>query len=62
MKSYIVILFAIVLRTMTSYTTKPIPSDTFTILCNIVILIVFKVLSNIVVTVKELIVIELTIY
>jgi len=62
MESYAVVLFAIVLRTVTSCITEPIPSNTFIILCSIVVLIVLKVLSNIVVIVKELIVVELAIY
>jgi len=61
-KSHTVILLAIVLRAVISYITKPIFSDTFTILYSIVVLIVLKVLSNIVVTVKELIIVELIIY
>jgi len=61
-ESYIIILFTIVLRTVANYTTEPIPNNTFTILCNIVILIILKVLNNIVATVKKLIVIEFTIH
>jgi len=62
MKSRVIILFAVVLRAVTSYTTESIPSDTFTVLCSMIVLIVLKVLSNIVVTVKKLIVIEFAIY
>jgi len=62
MESYIVILLTVVLRTVTSYTTEPIPNNAFIVLCSIVILIVLKVLSNIVVTIKELTIVELTIY
>jgi len=57
-----VVLFTIVLRIVINYITEPTPSDAFIILCNIVVLIIFKVLSNIVVTIKELIVVEFTIY
>ena len=61
-KSRVIILFTIVLRAVTSYTTEPTPSNTFTMLCSIIVLIIFKVLSNIVIAVKKLIIIKLTIY
>jgi len=62
MESRVVILFAVVLRVMISCTTESTPSDAFIVLCSIVVLIVLKILSNIVVAVKELIVVELAIY
>ena len=57
-----VVLFAVVLRTVTSYTTESTSSDAFIVLCSMIVLIVLKTLSNIVITVKELIVMELIIY
>jgi len=62
MKSCAVVFLTVVLRAVTSYTTESTFSDAFTILCSIVILIVFKVLSNIAITVKKLIIIKLAIY
>ena len=62
MESCTIVLLTIVLRIITSCTTEPILSDAFTMLYNIVVLIVFKVLSNIAITVKKLIIIKLAIY
>jgi len=62
MESRTVVLLAVVLKAVTSYTTEPIPSDTFIVLYSIIVLIVFKVLSNIVIAIKKLIIMELTIY
>jgi len=62
MESRVVVLLAAVLRVVTNCTTEPTPSDAFTVLCSIVVLIVLKALSNIVITVKKFIVVELAIY
>jgi len=51
-KDYIIILFIIVLRIVTNSTIEAILSYTFTILNNIVILIVSKVLYNIIAIIK----------
>jgi len=60
-EGYAIILFTIVLGTVADNITKATPGYTFTILSNIVILITPKVLYNIIATVKQLVVIELTI-
>jgi len=60
-ENYAVILPTIVLRTIADGTTEAIPSYTSTVLSSMVILIVPKVLCNIIATVKQLVVVELTI-
>jgi len=51
-KGYVVILFVIVLRAIANSTIKAIPSYTFIVFSNIVILIVPKVLYNIIAIIK----------
>jgi len=60
-EGYTVILFAIVLGTIADGATETTLDYTFTILNNIIILVVPKVLCNIIATIKQLIIIELTI-
>ena len=57
----VVILLIIVLGTVASGTTEAIPGYTFIVLSSMVILIVPKTLYNIIATVKQLVVMELTI-
>ena len=61
-ESCVIVFLTIVLRAVTSYTIESISSNAFIVLCSIVILIVLKVLSNIIITVKKLIIMEFTIY
>jgi len=60
-ESCTIIFFIIVLGVVTSNTTETIPNYTFIVLNNIIILIVPKILYNIIVTVKQFVVIKLTI-
>jgi len=60
-KSYVIILFIIVLGAIADSIIKTIPGYTFTVLSNIIILIVLKVLYNIIATIKQFIIIEFTI-
>jgi len=60
-EGYVVILLTIVLGAVAGGATEAIPGYTFTVLSSIVILIVPKTLYNIIATVKQFVVIELTI-
>jgi len=60
-EGYAVILLIIVLGAMADSVTEAIPGYTFTVFNSIIILIISKVLCNIIATVKQLIVMELTI-
>jgi hypothetical protein len=61
-KSRAIVLLSAVLRAMAGCTIEPTPSHASAVLCSIVILIVFKALSNIAAAVKELTVVELAVY
>jgi len=52
MKNRIVILFSIVLKTITGDTVKTISNYIFTVFYSIIILIIFEVLYNIVIIIK----------
>jgi len=56
-KSYVIIFFFIVLGTVAGDTVEAISNYTSVVLCSIIILIVFKVLYNIVATIKQFIII-----
>jgi len=60
-KGCAVIFLAIVLGAVADSTIEAIPDYTFTVLSSIIILIVPKVLYNIIVTVKQFIIMEFTI-
>jgi len=60
-EGYVVIFLTIVLGTVAGSATEAIPGYTFTILSSMIKLIISKVLYNIITTVKQLIVIKLTI-
>ena len=60
-EGYAIILLIIVLGTIADGATETTLDYTFTILNNIIILVVPKVLCNIIATIKQLIIIELTI-
>jgi len=60
-ESCTVILLTIVLGAVVDNTTEATPDYTSTVLSNIVILIVSKVLYNIITTIKQFIIIEFTI-
>ena len=53
---YIVILLSIVLRAIASYTIEAIPRCTLVVLSSVVILVAFKVLGDIVASIKQLVV------
>jgi len=51
-KNYVIILLPTVLGTVASGTAEAISSYTFAVLCNIIVLITFKALYNIVAVIK----------
>jgi len=60
-EGYVIILLIIVLGTVAGSAIEAIPSYTSIVLSSIVILIVPKTLYNVIATVKQLVVVELTI-
>ena len=61
-KDYTIILLTIVLGAVAGQATEVIPSYTPTVLCSIVILIALEALGNVVAAIKQLAVVEFTIY